>query len=457
MKAGDLTKDSRIFLAVSSFFRRTDKLLWLLMLTISTFSLILLKSVSRAMNTDYFKTQLVVTVAGLLAALVLSFIDYESIASFWYLIAGFSVFIMLYTMFFGISVQGSEGVNARAWISLAGRTFQTSELVKICFMLTYAKHISVLRVQNKINHPLHVVLLALHAAVPVLLCHVQGDDGAAIVFFFMFLCMSLGGGVQLRDEAARIYAFPDGTVYHFAVRPVQDKYGIPYTEVMATDVTQLATLHAALQQENERLADANRRAKRLYDNMPDIVREEEILKMKMRVHDDIGHTLLAARRALRHEHDLARLRSEAAKWESSISLLCRARQENAAEDPLSYMQRRAAVLGAAVQLRGAYPAARATRELYALILRECTSNGVRHAGATELYADSEHRPQAWHLCITNNGAPPKAEIKEGGGLSSLRRRIENAGGTVTVQSLPVFVLEVTLPDKESTNDTRYDR
>ena len=245
---------------------------------------------------------------------------------------------------------------------------------------------------------------------------------------------SPGGGVRLRDEAARIYEFPDGTVYHFTVRPVQDKYGIPYTEVMATDVTQLATLHAALQQENERLADANRRAKRLYDNMPDIVREEEILKMKMRVHDDIGHTLLAARRALRHEHDLARLRSEAAKWESSISLL-----------------------GAAVQLRGAYPAARATRELYALILRECTSNGVRHAGATELYADSEHRPQAWHLCITNNGAPPKAEIKEGGGLSSLRRRIEKAGGTVTVHSLPVFVLEVTLPDKESTNDTRYDR
>ena len=49
------------------------------------------------------------------------------------------------------------------------------------------------------------------------------------------------------------------------------------------------------------------------------------------------------------------------------------------------------------------------------------------------------------------------EIKEGGGLSSLRRRIEKAGGTVTVHSLPVFVLEVTLPDKESIYDTRYDR
>ena len=224
---------------------------------------------------------------------------------------------------------------------------------------------------------------------------------------------SPGGGVQLRDEAARIYAFPDGTVYHFAVRPVQDKYGIPYTEVMATDVTQLAALHAALQQENERLADANRRAKRLYDNMPDIVREEEILKMKMRVHDDIGHTLLAARRALRHEHDLTRIKSEAAEWESSISLLCRARQEDAAEDPLTCMQRRAAVLGAAVQLRGAYPAARATRELYALILRECTSNAVRHAGATELYADSEHRPHPSPCPARQEDAGP-AEAKAGG-------------------------------------------
>lgn len=64
---------------------------------------------------------------------------------------------------------------------------------------------------------------------------------------------SPGGGVRLRDEATRIYEFPDGTVYHFTVRPVQDKYGIPYTEVMATDVTQLATLHAALQQETSAL------------------------------------------------------------------------------------------------------------------------------------------------------------------------------------------------------------
>ena len=191
-------KNNRIFLHIASYLRRIDKILWLLMLAISVFSLLLLKSVSRATYTDYFRTQLFVTVIGLLASIVITWIDYESIASFWYLIAGFSVFIMLYTIFFGISVQGSEGVNARAWISIAGRTFQTSELVKIFFMITYAKHIAVVRERGAIQRPTQVFLLAMHAAVPVLLCHLQGDDGAAIVFFAMFLCMSLAGGVQLR-------------------------------------------------------------------------------------------------------------------------------------------------------------------------------------------------------------------------------------------------------------------
>ena len=191
-------KSNRFLLHIAAYFRRIDKILWLLMLAIAAFSLLLLKSVSRATYTDYIQTQLLVTSMGFVAAVALSTIDYESLAAFWYLIGGFSVFLMLYTIFFGVSVQGSGGVDARAWISIAGRTFQTSELVKIFFMLTYAKHISVVRERGQIQKPGQVILLALHAAVPVLLCHFQGDDGAAIVFFAMFLCMSLAGGVQLR-------------------------------------------------------------------------------------------------------------------------------------------------------------------------------------------------------------------------------------------------------------------
>ena len=47
---------------------------------------------------------------------------------------------------------------------------------------------------------------------------------------------------------------------------------------------------------------------------------------------------------------------------------------------------------------------------------------------------------------TNNGKQPKQEIIEGGGLASLRERIERAGGIMTVQSLPFYSLTLTLPE-----------
>ena len=49
------------------------------------------------------------------------------------------------------------------------------------------------------------------------------------------------------------------------------------------------------------------------------------------------------------------------------------------------------------------------------------------------------------LTITNNGKRPDGPIVEGGGLSTLRRRVERAGGTMVVQSLPIFKLTVTVP------------
>ena len=43
-----------------------------------------------------------------------------------------------------------------------------------------------------------VLLLFVHALIPMGLCHLQGDDGAAVIFFFMFLCMSWAAGIRKR-------------------------------------------------------------------------------------------------------------------------------------------------------------------------------------------------------------------------------------------------------------------
>ena len=187
-----------LFKSVYDYLKRADIILWLLLTAIAVYSLVLLKSVSRATAADYFRTQLLATGLGLCGAVIVSLMDYAELSNFWQLIGGFSVFLMIYTYIFGESVVGSGGVDAKAWINIAGRTFQSSELVKVAFMLTYSKHLDILNKRGRIEDMPQVVLLGLHALIPIALCILQGDTGAAVVFFFMFITMSLAAGVQLR-------------------------------------------------------------------------------------------------------------------------------------------------------------------------------------------------------------------------------------------------------------------
>ena len=186
------------------YFKRADKFLWAVMLAISAYSLILLKTVpSPSESRSYFIVQLAAILIGYAAAIVITAFDYRTLARFSKWIALFAILLMAYTLIFGHAVTGTDGVNAKAWIKLpGGLTFQPSELVKILFMITYGKHLSIVKENGNIKRFLHVCLLGVHALLPILLVHFQGDDGAAMIFFFMFLFMSFAAGVQLRYFAA---------------------------------------------------------------------------------------------------------------------------------------------------------------------------------------------------------------------------------------------------------------
>lgn len=190
----------RALKSLMNYIKRTDKLYWLIMLSISAYSLLLLKTVPTPADKSrsYFIIQLAAVLIGYFGAVLFTLVDYREIANYWYLVAGFCLFLIIYTQLFGISVVSSGGINAKAWIQLPGTTFQPSELVKIGFIITFSKHLAALRERDLIKKPLHIVLLGLHAAVPVILVHFQGDDGSAMIFFCMFLAMSFGAGVQLR-------------------------------------------------------------------------------------------------------------------------------------------------------------------------------------------------------------------------------------------------------------------
>lgn len=250
-------------------------------------------------------------------------------------------------------------------------------------------------------------------------------------------------GVTRLDDAMAVYRFPDGTALRFAFEDVMAD-GAPFTQVTTADVTELVTRQRALRSENERLADANRRTQALLRQMPELVREEEILAMKMRVHDDIGRSILSARRALMQDAGLAEIRASSAAWEHSIELLRRTSHRPPPDDPLSAVEEHAAAVGVKLTMAGVFPDDRERRRLIGAAASECVTNCVRHAGGTEVLISGS----AGRVTITNNGAPPDGPVREGGGLSALRRRIEKSGGQMRVYSAPRFALVVYLPEEE---------
>ena len=255
-----------------------------------------------------------------------------------------------------------------------------------------------------------------------------------------------------------IYRFPDNKSLRFAREDIFTKAGTEYTQITATDVTELLRRQAELKEENAKLAEVNEQLRKLFEQMPEIIREEETLEMKLRVHDDIVHSILTARRTLLRQPEIADIQASAQIWEQAISVLYRSNQMREETNPLDAAISKSREMGVNVLLNRnpetvcenipVLPILPQNRTLIALAIIECSTNCVRHADGTKLYMSFNRRPGFEEIVLTNNGAPPVKEILEGGGLSMLRHHVEESGGSMKIESLPDFKLILNLPREE---------
>ena len=180
---------------VSEYFRFTDKFLWLIVIALNAMSLLIIASMQRAGNYNFLRTQSIALALGSVGAVVLSCIDYKYIKKVWWLaaLAGFALIGLVFA--FGTRVEGTDDT---AWINVGGYSLQPSEIVKICFIITLSVHLAELMKNGLIRSFPHICILAVHGALPVLLIHIQGDDGSALIFAMIFVIMTFAAGVQVR-------------------------------------------------------------------------------------------------------------------------------------------------------------------------------------------------------------------------------------------------------------------
>jgi len=242
----------------------------------------------------------------------------------------------------------------------------------------------------------------------------------------------------------KAFVLPDGRAWHLEKRTFTNGSGNHYTQYIATDVTELHEHRVELQEENAQLRRVQSDLQVLSANVVTVTREEEILNTKMRVHDEMGRCLIEARKYLREGSSESIPENVISAWQRAVSML-KYNNETADEDMLSQVRKTCESVKLGFVQTGTLPKEESAAYLLTCAVRECVTNAVRYAGASELYADFTETETDATVVVYNNGKQPDSEIVEGGGLSTLRRRVEHAGGSMTVQSRPRFKLTVTVP------------
>lgn len=242
----------------------------------------------------------------------------------------------------------------------------------------------------------------------------------------------------------------DDHVYSFRRREHQlsDKF---LYEIIATDITRKHQLSRELNKKNKELSSFNKRMRQYGETIEELTIEKETLSAKRNIHDKLGKLLILSRQSLDKDRTEEEKEVLLSTWKNTL-IAFESMKENESNDTYDELFKAAKDIGISIIFCGRRPESRKGKKIAAKAIIECMTNTIKHAKGNEVYVSFKERNRFIEIQITNNGEQPKEEIKEGGGLSSLRLLIEREGGSMKIISFPRFEMNITIEKGEE-----YDR
>lgn len=250
-------------------------------------------------------------------------------------------------------------------------------------------------------------------------------------------------GVRRISDDPALHCFPDRKIWQFHLKNLSEPEG--FLQITAQDMTEIYHANERLRKKNEEMQQVNEKLRKMYERLTDRIREQETLDLKMRIHNNIGTSLIAISGMISggDEEDIGKQLEILKDAVSYLSDDC-----PAVPGTFDEVRKKAGEMKVSLVLRGSLPQEAEAESLIIAAARECVTNCVNHAGGNRVTAEVVEHLDIYTVTITNNGRPPENPIVEGGGLSNLRRRVESAGGEMYLSHSPSFALILNLPRKE---------
>lgn len=255
-------------------------------------------------------------------------------------------------------------------------------------------------------------------------------------------------GAILNVEPDVIVRMSDGEVWNFHRGTIRvGRRNV--CELIANNITTQYCLNRELEERNRSLSRINERLRDYGREVERITTENEILSAKIRVHDDVGQSLLAFRSYQAQPPEERDREQLLFLWRYTVSVLRNEAAQTESNNDWELLLKAAQAIDVTVSLDGELPKDGKPRAVLIAALHECLTNTVKHANGNCLSCSICENHDAFMAELTNNGKPPAGEITETGGLANLRRTVEAAAGSMTILSEPRFLLRLTLPKGEN--------
>ena len=226
---------------------------------------------------------------------------------------------------------------------------------------------------------------------------------------------------------------------------VEDKYYvfvINNNEIITFDITEEYKLHQKLNRQNKKLKENNKKILLSIDNIEELEKEKNLLKLKNKYHDILGQNLSILQQYLNKEN-ITQENFEEIKFmiQKMFIDIEDTDDTNANLENLIKIHKKN---GTDIIIDGKLPQNKETAKVFFEIIREATTNAIRHAGSSKVFVNIKETLEETYMIITNDGRKPNEFITENQGIKDMRRKVKKLGGMFYISTVPEFSVNISI-------------
>ena len=213
-------------------------------------------------------------------------------------------------------------------------------------------------------------------------------------------------------------------------------------EIITFDITEVYELHQKLNEQNKKLKENNKEILSSINNIEKLEKEKNLLKLKNKYHDILGQNLSILQQYLNREN-ITQENFEEIKFmiQKMFIDIEDTDDTNANLENLIKIHKKN---GTDIIIDGKLPQNKEVAKVFFEIIREATTNAIRHAGSSKVFVNIKETLEETYMIITNDGRKPNEFITENQGIKDMRRKVKKLGGMFYISTVPEFSVNISI-------------